>query len=83
MTRIRTCVGCRWTGPAGVLLRVVAVEDRLEPDPQAARDGRGAWVHPDPACVEAAGRRRAWTRALRHPGPLHDAMVREHVGARV
>ena len=83
MTRIRTCVGCRWTGPSDALLRVVAIGDRLEPDPGATRVGRGAWVHPDPACVEAAGRRRAWARALRHPGPLDDAMVRIHVGTRV
>ena len=29
--------------------------------------GRGAWLHPDPACLGAAVRRRAFTRALRAP----------------
>ena len=83
MTPIRTCVGCRWTGPARDLLRVVVSGDRLEPDPGGVLPGRGAWVHPDPACVESAARRRAWPRALRRPGPLDDAAVREHVEARV
>ena len=83
MSPVRTCVGCRWTGSADGLLRVVARGERLEPDPAAVQPGRGAWVHPDPACVEAAGRRRAWTRALRHPGPLDDALVRDHVRPRV
>ncbi|MEZ5189928.1 MAG: YlxR family protein [Schumannella sp.] len=27
--------------------------------------GRGAWLHPDPGCVEQAIRRRAFGRALR------------------
>ena len=29
------------------------------------RGGRGAWVHPDASCVEAAGSRRAFSRAFR------------------
>lgn len=83
MSRIRTCVGCRWTGPARDLLRVVADGGALRPDPAAVAPGRGAWVHPDPACVEAAGRRRAWGRALRLAGPLDDGAVRDHVSPRV
>ena len=30
--------------------------------------GRGAWLHPDPQCLDAAIRRRAFTRALRITG---------------
>lgn len=30
--------------------------------------GRGAWLHPDPQCLSAALRRRAFTRALRITG---------------
>lgn len=29
--------------------------------------GRGAWLHPDPACLETAVKRRAFSRALRAP----------------
>jgi predicted RNA-binding protein YlxR (DUF448 family) len=32
-----------------------------------SRPGRGAWLHPDPACLAEAVRRRAFTRALRAP----------------
>lgn len=32
--------------------------------------GRGAWLHPDPDCLTAAVKRRAFARALR--GPVRD-----------
>jgi predicted RNA-binding protein YlxR (DUF448 family) len=41
------------------------VEGVLVPDPRARIAGRGAWLHPDPACLDLAVRRRALTRALR------------------
>lgn len=62
---VRTCVGCRGTGGRSELVRVVAVEGVLVPDPRARMAGRGAWLHPDPACLDLAVRRRALTRALR------------------
>jgi len=46
-------------------VRVVVVEGVLVPDPRARLAGRGAWVHPDPACLDLAVRRRAFARALR------------------
>ena len=64
-TPVRTCVGCRSTGGRSDLVRVVVVEDVLVPDPRARLGGRGAWVHPDPACLDLAVRRRAFSRALR------------------
>jgi hypothetical protein len=36
-------------------------------------------VHPDPACVDLAQRRRAFGRALRVPGPVDPAPVREYL----
>jgi hypothetical protein len=38
-------------------------------------------VHPDQACLDAAERRRAFPRALRHPGPLDLAALRAFVVA--
>jgi predicted RNA-binding protein YlxR (DUF448 family) len=46
-------------------VRVVVVEGELVPDPRARIAGRGAWLHPDPACLDLAVRRRALARALR------------------
>ena len=71
---VRTCVGCRQRAPASELLRFVAVADgekvSLVADPARRLPGRGAHVHPDPACVALAERRRAFGRALRVSGVL-------------
>ena len=61
------------------LLRVVVAGGVLTVDPAGRLPGRGACVHPDLACVDLAERRRAFPRALRVPGPLDVAPVREHV----
>jgi Predicted nucleic-acid-binding protein implicated in transcription termination len=51
----------------------------IVPDPRRRIPGRGAWLHPDQRCVELAERRRAFTRALRVPGPVDPAAVCEYV----
>ncbi|MGH3853289.1 MAG: YlxR family protein [Pseudonocardiaceae bacterium] len=72
----RTCVGCRTKAAASGLLRVVAVEGILVPDPRRRCPGRGAWMHPDIGCLRLAERRRAFPRALRAVGALDTAVVR-------
>ncbi|GGK62012.1 YlxR family protein [Ornithinimicrobium pekingense] len=71
---MRTCVGCRRRDAQDALLRVVAVRDpdvttrwRLAPDERRRAPGRGAYVHPDPECLQSAIARRAFGRALRLP----------------
>ena len=76
---VRTCVGCRVRAAKADLLRVVAAGGVLAPDPFGRLPGRGASVHPDPACVALAERRRAFPRALRLAGPLDATAVQEHV----
>ena len=74
---MRTCVGCRARAPRAQLLRLVIDDDGgLAVDARALEPGRGAWIHPDPACLELAERRRAFGRALRSSGPLDAAPVR-------
>src|SRR6516225_1501632 len=70
MPVIRTCVGCKERAEKSSLLRLVAVGDVIQPDPQARLPGRGAYVHPSLACLDLARRRRAFPRALRAAGPL-------------
>jgi uncharacterized protein len=69
---VRTCVGCRKRELAVELLRVVAVDGNGEyavtVDPARKLPGRGAWLHPERACLDAAIRRRAFARALRIAG---------------
>jgi uncharacterized protein len=81
----RTCVGCRVRAPASELLRFVAARAgdhlRLEPDPLRRLPGRGAHVHPDPACFALAERRRAFGRALRFTGVADTGPLAEHIRA--
>ena len=53
----------------------------LVADPAARLPGRGAYVHPSRSCLDLAVRRRAFARALRHPGPLDEAALRRHLEA--
>ena len=62
------------------LLRVVAVNGVLTPDPRRRLPGRGAWLHPVPECLHRAERRAAFPRALRVPGPLDVRLVRTRIG---
>jgi predicted RNA-binding protein YlxR (DUF448 family) len=62
----RTCVGCRFRSEQRSLVRVVRTADgAIEIDPRAPAAGRGAYVHPSPACVDRALRHGALGRALR------------------
>lgn len=65
------------------LLRVVAVDGLTGsvaiPDPRRRKPGRGAWLHPDPGCLQRAEKRKAFSRALRVRGAVDDSAVREHL----
>jgi len=79
----RTCVGCRKRAPATELTRFVAAGSgndlRLQPDPNRRLPGRGAHLHPDPACFALAERRRAFGRALRLSGVADTGQLAEHI----
>ncbi|MEU4360561.1 YlxR family protein [Promicromonospora sp. NPDC023987] len=90
MGPVRTCVGCRGRDQRSALLRLV-LDDSMHDDAvagarhividvRACLPGRGAWVHPEPRCLELAERRRAVPRALRVDGPLDLGEVRAHLG---
>ncbi|MEO6712707.1 MAG: YlxR family protein, partial [Mycobacteriales bacterium] len=51
-------MGCRRRGATPDLLRVVAVDGVLAVDRGGRLPGRGAYVHPELACVELAERRQ-------------------------
>jgi predicted RNA-binding protein YlxR (DUF448 family) len=64
---------------AGELLRVAVVDGALVLDLRRRIAGRGAWIHPDLDCLGRAERRRAFTRALRVPGPLDVADIHRQI----
>jgi predicted RNA-binding protein YlxR (DUF448 family) len=81
---VRTCVGCRKRELAVELLRVVARSNEnggntVIVDTAGNLPGRGAWLHPEPQCVHAAIRRRAFARALRITGSPDTSAVVEFV----
>ena len=84
---VRTCIGCRGRDSRSTLLRIVVETDgrgiaTAVPDSRRRMPGRGAWLHPDIACLDLAVRRRAFARALRTPVEGIDALrawVEEHL----
>ncbi|WP_240755662.1 YlxR family protein [Nocardioides iriomotensis] len=77
-------MGCRTRATRQELLRVVAIDSgegltEVVPDPDRRRPGRGAHLHPTPACLALALRRRAFPRALRVSGRLASGRVEEYV----
>ncbi|BCT75733.1 hypothetical protein SCMU_15750 [Sinomonas cyclohexanicum] len=67
---LRTCIGCRRIAARSELLRLVVDPDdalRVVVDPRRRLPGRGAWLHPDRACLKQAVKRRAFHRAFRGP----------------
>ncbi|TMQ10927.1 MAG: YlxR family protein [Deltaproteobacteria bacterium] len=66
---MRTCTGCRQVAPQRALVRLVLDGARLVVDGDRCRPGRGAYVHPRPACVTAAGLSRSFRRAI-HPADV-------------
>ncbi len=72
-------MGCRRRAPAAELLRVVARDGAVVPDPAHRLPGRGAHVHPVVDCLDLAERRRAFPRALRVPPPLTTDLVRQQL----
>jgi uncharacterized protein len=82
----RMCVGCRDRHPPGQLVRFVRdPSGRIVIDVRQRAPGRGAWLSPERACVEAAVKRRALQRALsgqlehERADALLDAMRRARV----
>ncbi|HEX4941299.1 MAG TPA: YlxR family protein [Actinomycetota bacterium] len=61
----RSCVGCRKRAPKVDLLRIVRSEEGPRVDLVGSASGRGAYVHRDPGCADAAVRRGAVASALR------------------
>lgn len=74
---VRTCVGCRKRDDKAALVRVVVDRGEFLPDPQARMPGRGVYLHARAECAETALRKRALQRALRAPGGVRDARLRE------
>jgi predicted RNA-binding protein YlxR (DUF448 family) len=62
---VRTCVACRQEGDKRNLVRIVRIASGgAAVDRTGHADGRGAYLHANPACIEIARKRRAIERSL-------------------
>ncbi len=62
----RTCVACRQVAGKRTLVRIVRTpEGSVEVDPTGKRNGRGAYLHADPACWDLALKRNVLQHALK------------------
>ena len=61
----RTCVGCRARAAKAELLRIARTPEGVRADPDGVEPGRGAYVHRDDGCIDAALRGGTLARALR------------------
>lgn len=76
----RTCVGCRQVRPKKELVRIVRTPEGLvEVDPTGKRSGRGAYVCPDPRCLELALKGKRLDAALEAavPEEVVDGLMRQ------
>lgn len=76
----RTCVGCRRARAQSELIRLVLEDGRVRVARPSA-PGRGAYLCPDPACLAAAAKRRAFVRAFRGPAGADEALAAEFARA--
>ncbi len=76
----RTCVGCRRARAQSELIRLVAEDGRVRLARPGA-PGRGAYLCPDPACLAAAAKRRAFARAFRGAADADEAFAAEFARA--
>ncbi|MFC7402874.1 YlxR family protein [Citricoccus sp. GCM10030269] len=68
-TPVRTCVGCRRKEDDTKLVRLALVGEAdsrsVVPDWRRRMPGRGAWLHPETACLQTALKKGAFNRAFR------------------
>lgn len=64
---LRMCIACRERRPERELLRVTVdkASGRAVPDTGRVKEGRGAYICRDPACLKRAARKRGFERHLK------------------
>lgn len=80
---MRQCLGCREMKPKRELIRVVrSPEGKISIDTKGKAPGRGAYLCPDPACLQRAIKSKAISRALdtEIPGEIYDSLLAELEG---
>lgn len=75
---MRTCIGCGISKPKKELIRIVLTGDgEILADRTGRANGRGAYLCDDPACLQKAIKRKAFSRAFRENVPIEAAQQLE------
>lgn len=77
---MRQCVGCRAMKPKKELIRVIRTpEDQVLLDKTGKRNGRGAYLCPDPDCFGKARKSKSLERSLKIaiPEDIYDHLEEE------
>ncbi len=62
----RSCIGCGLKKDKNDLMRIVrSPEGEFSLDPSGRKNGRGAYICKDPACLEKAEKRKALQRSFK------------------
>ena len=70
---MRRCVGCMESKPKAELIRFVATEGTVVPDPKAVLPGRGFYLDRSEECFRKALKRKALQRILKRDFPAEEA----------
>ena len=62
---MRRCIGCMTSRPKSEMVRIAVTDDGPVIDRLGRMDGRGIYICPDQACVDAAVKRKALQRVFR------------------
>ncbi len=78
---MRTCIGCGACREKRQLIRIVRTEEgQILTDPGGRQNGRGAYLCPDPACLDKAFQRKSLARAFKMQVPAEElTLIREQL----
>ena len=77
---LRQCIGCGEMKSKKEMLRVLRTEEQgIILDTTGRKNGRGAYICPDPECMERARKSRGLDRAFKMPVPdeIYDSLTKE------
>ncbi|MGH2787998.1 MAG: YlxR family protein [Actinomycetota bacterium] len=75
---VRTCAGCRSKRPQTELIRAARTRaGRVAVDVRGSAPGRGAYLCPEPTCIDRALGSNRLRTALRHEGALPEGLRAE------
>ncbi len=72
-TPMRRCIGCMESKPKETLLRFVAGDGTVAPDPEAVLPGRGFYLDRSEECFRKALKRKAFQRVLKRDFPAEES----------